>query len=487
MVITLKHYNETFVQVVTEKAVLLEMQEAFSFLVPNYKFQPKVRAGLWDGKIRLINARNGLAPKGLLGQISKFCSDSNYTCEIDDDVKAPFKVDLLSDFSWDNLNLPEYINPYDYQITGVEQALKFKRLILVSATASGKSLMIYAIARQLMAHNARVLVVVPSKGLVAQMRGDFIEYSEHDQWNVDDHTHLIYEGQDKNSDKSLTISTWHSLYKQPKSYLSQFDAVLSDEVHELEAKSGQQLLEKCTNAFVRIGFTGSMRDAKMHELALTGLYGPPLRISSNKELQDRNILADLDIYACILKHPDAKHLGQASYNEEKQHVMDSQKRHQFVVNLADRANGNVLVLFDAVDQHGLPLYQLAQNSFEHKHPLFVYRHTSTDEREQIRQLASERDDLVIFATYGVYQRGINIVNLPNIVLAGPTKSKIRILQSIGRGLRRSQTKTKCTLYDLVDDLKADRKTDNKFLEHFNERYHIYQREAFNVQLVNINL
>ena len=151
-----------------------------------------------------------------------------------------------------------------------------------------------------------------------------------------------------------------------------------------------------------------------------------------------------------------------------------------------RDRGNTLVLFNRVEDHGMPLYQLINTSTRNKKVFFIYGGVNVEDREEVRAIAEKENNAIIVASYGTFSTGINIKNLHNIVFASPSKSRIRNLQSIGRVLRKGDNKTKATLYDLADDISYKSRK-NYTLNHMIERVKIYSEENFNYDIVNVTL
>lgn len=479
--------DESNVRLVTDDGLLRELYDSFSFQVAGYKFQPKFKMGIWDGYIRLINVRNSTAPKGLVPAILDWCAERDYKCTLDPYIVAQFKQKV--DFSWESLKLA--MAPRDFQEKAVDICIRKKRQIILSSTGSGKSLIIYAVIRAIQnAIDEKILLIVPSVSLVEQMYSDFKVYSKNDmQWNVEDNVHKIYSGQDKNAEQQVFISTWQSLQNIKGDYLEQFGAVLGDEVHQFEAKVATTIIEKCKNAFFRFGFTGTLKETKTNEMQLISSFGPVTRVSSTKDLQDQGILAKLKIKGIVLKHTadDCELLKGAKYADEISWIVQNKRRERFLTNLCNTREGNTLVLFQFVEKQGKPLYSALKATSNGRQVHFVYGGTDADIRENVRKICESHDNVIIVASYGVFSTGVSINNLHNIVFASPVKSKVRVLQSIGRTLRLHESKEYATLYDISDDLRGKRKTNNITLGHFVERYQTYISEGFEVEIKEYKL
>jgi len=174
-----------------------------------------------------------------------------------------------------------------------------------------------------------------------------------------------------------------------------------------------------------------------HKLVLEGLFGTVNKVVSTVELQEKKQLADLKIFCLILKHGaiECKHASGMNYQEEMDYIVTSDKRNKFIRNLAAGLNGNTLCLFQYVEKHGKQLYEDIKLKAPDKQVFYVHGGVDTDEREKIRELTEKADNAIIVASYGTFSTGINIRNLHNIIFSSPSKSRIRNLQSIGRGLR----------------------------------------------------
>jgi superfamily II DNA or RNA helicase len=221
---------------------------------------------------------------------------------------------------------------------------------------------------------------------------------------------------------------------------------------------------------------------------LTGLFGPTHKIIDTKELIDSGKLAAIKVKVLVLSHPteERKKLAAGSYQDEVQHIISYQPRNQFIRNLAVSLRGNTLILYAYVEKHGEVLYEMIRSKAGERKVFFVHGGVDGEEREAIRGIVEKETDAIIVASYGTFSTGINIKNLHNVIFASPTKSRIRTLQSIGRGLRISDTKDSMTLFDIADDLTQN-KNQNYTLKHLIERVKMYSAEGFPYELHNIKL
>ena len=469
--------DEVFLQVSCERHIAYELNEFFSFKVPNAQFHPKVRAKMWDGKIRLFNIHNRLLYSGLLEYVFIFAEPRNYSvAPIGFDWK-PKKIAKNEAFL-SSLKLP--FEPRDYQLEGFHHALSYKKCLLVSPTASGKSLIIYLIVRAL---NVKTLIIVPTTSLVSQLYSDFQEYG----WDSAKFCHQVYAGQDKVSDKKVVISTWQSIYKLNKKLFESYKLVIGDEAHGFKSKSLTSIMTKCVNAEYRIGTTGTLDGTQTHKLVLEGLFGKVYKVTSTAKLIDRKQLASFRVDIIVLKYPEkvCEQFTKIKYAAELEFIVGHEKRNKYIRNLVLSLDGNTLLLFRLVKKHGRILYDMIKEKADvNRKTYFVHGGTDTETRERIRAIAEEERDAIIVASYGVFSTGINIRNLHNIIFASPSKSRIRNLQSIGRGLRISDNNQETVLYDISDDLRFGARK-NFAYQHFEERVKIYEEEKFPYNIYNI--
>ena len=476
--------NEVYLQVDSDPHVFYELSDQFTFELPGAKFMPQYRNKYWDGKIRLFNVKNGEIYVGLLDKIQKFCEDHEYTYEFLDNkfFGTPFEVNENISFEGvkDYMTSISKYAPREYQVEGVYDALKHNRRLLISPTASGKSLMIYSIVRYYVEKQQNTLIVVPTTSLVEQMYKDFADYG----WDVGSFCHKIYAGKERETDSQVIITTWQSIYKLPRKYFERFSVVIGDEAHQFKSKSLISIMTKLADAKFRYGFTGTLDGTQTHKWVLEGLFGPSYKIIKTDELMKKGHVATLDINVLLLKHPPNKF---ETFEDEIQYIINHDRRNKFIRNLALDLKGNTLILFARVEGHGEPLYNLINsNSLEQRHVFFVHGGVDTEDREKVRSITENENNAIIVASYGTFSTGINIKNLHNVIFASPSKSRIRNLQSIGRILRKGNNKTKATLYDIADDISFKSRK-NYTLNHLIERIKIYNEEKFNYDIVNIPL
>ena len=482
--IIIKKKNEVYVTVKAEPHINQELSDLFTFEVPGAKFMPQYRSKYWDGKIRLYSPATGEIYGGLVDKIASWAKKSEYSLEFENNefYGSPFEENEMISRE----GVKEYMTriskykPRKYQIDAVYDALRYNRKLLISPTASGKSLMIYAVVRYYAEKNKKILLVVPTTSLVEQMYKDFKDYG----WDAQNYCHRIYAGKEKTNENPVTITTWQSIYKLKRPFFKDFEVVIGDEAHLFKSKSLISIMTKMDAAKYRFGFTGTLDGTQTHKWVLEGLFGPSYKVTQTKELIDKGHLSKLQIHILILKHKPRKF---ELYEEELQHIITHQKRNNFIKNLVIDLKGNTLVLFSRVEAHGQPLYELINNFIKNDRKLFyVHGGVDAEEREQVREITETERNAIIVASYGTFSTGINIKNLHNVIFASPSKSRIRNLQSIGRVLRKGDSKTQAVLYDIADDITHLSRR-NYTLNHLIERIKIYNEEKFNYEIVQIDL
>ena len=488
--ITIEKINNVHLRILTDQSISQELSEFFTFEVPGYKFTPAYRSGQWDGKIRMFDQYRKTLYVGLLKYVLDFADRNSYKVLYNDDIciQSVTHQEIIDYANWlQPSSRGEPITIRDYQVDAVHKAISEERVLLLSPTASGKSFIIYTIMRHHLDNDRKCIIIVPTTSLVEQLYTDFADYSSTNGWRTDKHCQKLYSGFTKDFTHDVLITTWQSVYKQPAQWFNQFNVIFGDEAHQFKAKSLTTIMDKMVNIRYRIGTTGTIDNSKVNKLVLEGIFGPVYKVISTKELMDSNQVANLKITCIVLKYDEVtrKIVNKSTYQDEMEHIVSHVKRNKFIRSLALNSEGNTLVLFQYVHKHGKILYEMIKEKVaDNRKVFFVYGGTDTEAREEARKLMEFETDAIIIASFGVFSTGINIPSIENIIFASPSKSKIRNLQSIGRGLRLKEGKTHCNLYDISDDLhwKSWR---NHTLNHFTERLKIYSEEKFTYKIVEV--
>jgi superfamily II DNA or RNA helicase len=493
--IKIEKINNVYIRVYSDDSIAQELSDFFTFEYPGARFTPKYKAKLWDGKVRLFDLQRKTLYVGLLKYLLKFAETHQHEVEfISDDVNetTDITIETVNHFAkWLNpcaRGVPIQIR--DYQTIAVHKAIQDQRTLLVSPTASGKSFIIYTIMRYHLEHDRKCIIVVPTTSLVEQMHSDFSEYSSANGFNVDRHVQKLYSGFPKEFKAKVLITTWQSIYKQPDSWFNQFDVIFGDEAHQFKANSLTSIMNKMTQVQYRIGTTGTLDNKKIHQLVLEGIFGPVYKVTTTADLMASNQVATLKIKCLMFKYPEEVRKNitmRMSYMDEINFLISHDRRNKYIRNLALSCDGNTLVLFQMVEKHGKVLYELIKEKVEQDRKVFfIYGGTDVEAREEARKLTDKEDNAIIIASFGVFSTGVNIPSIENVIFASPSKSKIRNLQSIGRGLRLRNGKTHCKLFDLSDDLHW-KSWKNHTLNHFSERIKIYSEERFQYKIIEVDL
>jgi superfamily II DNA or RNA helicase len=479
--VTVEKLDDVFMKVHCDDGLARDLYDFFSYTVPGAKFMPSYKNKYWDGKVRLFSMKTNKIYIGLLPYVDEFCRERGYefggiqevigdkTTITDEDVDFFINGDDLIP----GLGLP--FQPRDYQIEAFKTAVQYGRQLLLSPTASGKSLIIYMLCRwyegEMSLPNCKTIIIVPTTSLVEQMSKDFKEYGYKEP------ICKIYHGQEV-FDAPITVTTWQSFSKAPKEVVQGFDVVIGDEAHLFKAQTLKGILEKMKHTSVRFGTTGTLDGSEVHRLQLEGLFGPVKKVITSYELMEEGTIANLKIDCVILRHTKMKKL---TYQEEMDYLVSNDSRNKFITNLVASLKGNTLVLFQYVQKHGEVLYPMLDGRVKDLH--YVYGGTDTEDRETVREVVEKSNDSVILASYGTFSTGVNIKKIDNVVFASPSKSRIRNLQSIGRGLRKTEGKSEMRLFDIADDLQCD----NFTLGHLKERINIYNEENFSYEIKQFDL
>ena len=476
--------NEVFLQINAEPHIQYELRDHFTFEVEGAKFMPQYRKRNWNGEIHLFDLRTKRIYIGLLDKIISFCERHDYTYKFVDNeyYGAPFEINegISKQGVKDYMNAISKHKPRDYQIEGVYDALRHNRKLLISPTASGKSLMIYSLVRYYVDKGEKILLVVPTTSLVEQMYKDFLDYG----WSAESYCHRIYAGKEKTNEFPVTITTWQSVYKLDRNFFEDYSVVIGDEAHLFKSKSLVSIMTKLHHAKYRFGFTGTLDGTQTHKWVLEGLFGPAYKVTRTDDLMKEGHLSQLDIQCLVLKHPPQKF---ETYQDEIEYLISHEQRNRFITNLTLDLKGNSLVLYSRVETHGAILYDLINNNKKgDRKVFFVHGGVDADQRELIREITEEEKNAIIVASYGTFSTGINIRNLHNVIFASPSKSRVRNLQSIGRVLRKGTDKVKAILYDISDDCTYNSRK-NYTLNHLIERIKIYNEENFNYEIITIQL
>ena len=483
--IIIEKNNESYVQLHCNEEINHEINNLFSAFAAGYRFNPRYVNHLWDGRVRVYSPITQLLPIGLVSNLMKWCDSKKYT----------YKTDFFDDFTdeIDKDELRETINGYvkkfdvrDYQFKAVYEALTNKKGILLSCTGSGKSLMIYCIFRYLLEKKKlkRLLLIVPNTSLVEQMYTDFIDYG----WdNIEESVELLYSGKKPTYRLPVLISTWQSLQTQDKSFFERYDCVLVDEAHGVKANVVSKIMKSCFNAEYKLGTTGTLPTELSEQLIINSVIGNVIFELKSKELIDLGHLTKLNIASIFLKYPDefiAENKNR-TYQEEVKMVEEYENRNSVLNMIIDHSKNtdNILVLVNHKN-HLKEIKDYLIKQYPNKKVNILMGDIKSAERETIRKNIEYEEGTIVIGTYAVCSTGLNIPRLHAVILYANSKSRIKVLQSIGRGLRKHNSKNKVIIYDIIDDLSYKTRTGktkkNYCMQHYDERLSYYTEQQFPV-------
>ncbi|QGZ15774.1 DNA helicase [Acinetobacter phage vB_AbaM_Apostate] len=494
--INVMFYDYSHIKISTQQSIFRELRDYFSFYVDGYQFSPKYVYGTWDGRLKMLGT-DGLLPFGLLGQVVKFAQNNMLSIAIHPDVSA--KTEMTRDAFNDWISSKTYysgseeIFPYWYQLNAVYEAIVNKRRILNLPTSAGKSLIQALLSKYVIETSDRsVLILVPTTSLVTQMKDDFVDYRLFEEDEIAE----VRSGKRQKHER-IVISTWQSAIKKPKEWFNQFNMLLCDEMHLAIGKSISEIINKLNYCEFKIGLSGSLRDGKANLMQYIGLFGEIYSPVSTKDLMNAGQVSQLRINALFLKYPEtvSNAMAKHDYATEVKFITSLTKRTQWISNLSLRLakrSENVFVMFKNIE-HGKAIYDNIKSS-GHEHVYYVSGEVSSDERTHLKKMAEEHTGVIIIASYGVFSTGISVKNLHHVVLAHGVKSKVIVLQTIGRVLRKHSSKKVAQIWDLIDDMSItverdgakQRKNVNYLLKHGIDRVERYAAEQFDYIMKDIH-
>lgn len=500
MMIKITKLNESYLKITgIEFDDAKFINDNFSFFAENYRWNPKFKKKQWDGKIRLFNLRNATLPFGCLAKLINLFNNAGFEYELDSELKnVGLNVSEKDITDFINEELACDMTLRDYQLAGVIAALKMGKCITVLPTASGKSFCQFTIVNYLLKKEycEKILLIVPTLSLVDQMQYDFLDYGKNIK-NYKDNIHTIYSGKSKQSNAQIYISTWQSLLDIEPEYFEQFDCVLVDEAHLSTGKSITTILHACVNSKFRFGVSGTLQDSKVAKTQLESVIGEIVESVDTKQLIENGTLTPIKIYNLVIKYnkeqqkkftdilkankEEIKLNAAKKYKLEMDFLSSSKERKKIILNTTNRCDGNTLILFKNIS-YGKELVKLL-DKYTERNVYFIYGDISADERERVRLIMEEESNAIIVATLNIFSTGINIKKLKYLIFAQTIKSKIKVLQSIGRVLRKHDSKDEAVLIDIVDNINDK----NFAYKHAVDKLDLYDSEGFKYKIKEINL
>jgi superfamily II DNA or RNA helicase len=393
--------------------------------------------------------------------------DISLNLEITDQFKNVIAVPhLLEEII--NLNL----DPRDYQQEAVQSALKYKSGVIVLPTSAGKTLVIALLVKSIQAqYNSKALILVPDIQLVAQTYSDFIEYG------INEKEITKWTGSTApNKDAKIIVSNSQILLseKQDLSLLKDINILVIDEVHKIRYGNKINKVVDQIPAIFRYGLTGTLPDDKIDQWNIFGKIGRVIYYKQSADLREKNYISQVHVATLKLNYKNipefttpSMYNPTAGYEEEITWLQTNTFRNQIITKLVNKTDKNTLIMVDRI-AHGEELLRVLQDNTK-KQVHFVHGAIEIEEREMIRKLMEEQDNVACIAISKIFSTGINIKNLHNIIFAAIGKARIKIIQSIGRSLRKHISKKQATIFDIWDNLRYGNK-------HIIERLSLYDRE-----------
>lgn len=424
----------------------------------------------------------------LLSELKKFFVEKQYTEEVKIDNELLNEV--IPAARWkDNVQFNEAIVPLslplrDYQEEIVKKAYKLGRGTIVLATAGGKTLTAASLLTKiflLYGKDFKCLYIVPDLGLVEQTSNDFINYKvpfSVQKWTGSNPIN-------PNLHCNVTVANLGILQSKNTdlSWIESIDCLIVDEVHKIRKGNEVNKIIKKIKTPVRFGFTGTMPEDLMDQWNIIGKIGPILYEKNSYSLRLENYISHVTAvsfvinYKMLPKYPETLRNASDKYREEIKFLINSKFRNSFISKIINKINQNSLILVDYID-HGLILEKTLKENIKNKQIFFIRGEVEIDEREKVKTLMEQNNNICVVAISKIFSTGINIKNLHYIVFAGGGKAKIKILQSIGRGLRLHIDKTKLIIFDIADNL-------NYGYQHFLKRKNLYEKENISHQIKEI--
>lgn len=487
--------NESFLEIHANPDLMNELWSRYSAFKAGYQFNPKFKNHIWDGKIRMFNLQTGFLPIGFFNDLISYCKKKSYSYELEG--FSQFDLDYSLDEAWYMRQIKENMKSCQfslrsYQDCAVRAALSYKKGILLSCTGSGKSLMIYNIIKSLQSKGLKkILLIVPNIMLIDQMHDDMIEYGSQE---YESDLTLMGGGHKPDLSKPVLISTWESLQNESGDFFEDYEAVIVDECHGSKAMKLCGIIKRCCNARYKIGTTGTLPTDAADLLTIKSVLGEVLFQVTSKELIDAGVLTKIQIAGIRLKYPldfIMQNRGR-EYQEEVKMVEEYPSRNNALKMIIDHMNPahNLLILVNHLS-HLESVSAWINTNYPGKKVSIISGAVKREARNEIRTEMENEDGTILLATYATMSTGVNIPKLHAIILFSNSKSKIKVLQTIGRGLRRHLTKDKIILYDIIDDLsymtRNGKVVENYLVKHFNERCVYYAEQEFPIVTMNMNI
>lgn len=450
-----EEHDAVHLRAVGDPSLLKWLSDKFALQMPDWKFSPAARYGNWKGWTHFITP-DGLVPIPLLQRVVEAMDIAGYKWLADFRGSQFFDpmatMEAVKSFADTVLEGTEY-RLRDYQLFSLWKMLQRKRGIIEVSVGGGKSIISYVFVRAMMHMGLRVLMIVPTITLVNQLRADFLDYG----W-VDVDQHAVFIGGKNLMARGpmgcpLVVSTYQSCGKFGIEWFRAFGSLVMDEAHGAKSESMRLIGESCTNAYYRIGMTGTMPESEFDVRRVECLLGDTIATVTSAELIELGVLSPVEIITVYAHHPTKlRPFEVRDYHIETDYIETCAYRRDFlcrVINTKISMTENVLILVKSIEQIEKLTDEIKEKCPGRKVFRF-YGKTKADEREGIRQGIEDMEGVIVVATFKTFSTGVNVPKLHHLFLASTSKAKIAVIQSAGRVLRRHKTKTLAMVWDFVD-------------------------------------
>jgi len=464
----------------------------FKKKVPGSEWIMKRRGGYGCFHHKFWNPETCRIGRGLVQELKELLKEKGIPYGVDKNGMETKGEDMSPESvkEWSKTVLNPSYAIRDDQADSLAVCIRHKQLICQLPTGYGKSMVIYGLARRIIETSDRkILIMVPSKQLVSQLASNFKKYG----WDgMEEHLEMMHsdlaDHEKPTFKKRILVSTWQSLQKKDVYFFDRYKAVIVDEAHHANADKQSGIIKKCYNADYRVGFTGTMPKDLYESYMIQQYLGPVYCPSTYSDMKEMGILSNCMVKIVMLKYPDdaCEKWCRRGYADETKFLEEHPGRMQAMIDIVKSIppGENILVMFSHTKHLDLALESFKSGGIEDIK--VIKGDVKVQARESIRSSTEDEEHALIFATYGCVQEGIDIKRLHNVILAASTKSEIRVLQTIGRGLRTHHTKEKAIIWDLADDLRWNGNK-NHTIKHAAERFDYYQEQNYEIQRMAVKV
>lgn len=499
MIFDLTHNGKILTLKDASELELEQLKITLTRKINNWRWDPRVKKGWWDGNISYFH-RDMYVPSGLWNVVRDMCKEFGYELQINGLSQKFDKTITLDGFKkWVEEKFKNHeLNPRPYQIETAFNIIRNKSCLAELATSAGKSLILFLVLGYLLdsGKSNKILMIVPNVSLVVQATEDFYEYNR-GSLNLDLQIQQIYSGSKIRKSSNIVIGTYQSLSKKNKEYFDTYTTVMIDETHKAKSNSIKKILEKCENSDRIFGVTGTLpKPDTLDYLTLMCYTGPVIQKITADQLIKQNYITPVEVKIIEMDYaPDSvkesflyltktEEDRKRLLNLEQNYSIQDKKRLEFITETILKIKKNQLVLFYRTD-HGRSIYNLLRNK-SNRRIFYIDGGTDKDVREEYKSQMENGEDKILVASFGVFSTGINVKNLHYVSLTESFKSDVIIRQSIGRGLRKHETKDKLIILDFVDDFRIDNFV-NYLYKHSLKRREIYDEQKFPYEIKKIKL